>query len=221
LLCSDCSISTDRASRFLVQLCRHARFMVGIDHRLVGDGAHRPPRVLEVRYSTDEGIIRFDGGTCVLTAPTGFLRLRIDASDAPTLDRLQAGMTNRMKTVARRDGLLPVWSNPVESVQESETAHDGVRARSRALQWPLVIAVVAVVVAVHLTAATMVRGAASVGWAALAGLLVAAVAVIAGHAFIGRAVFRTAGRAHVRRQGRPHASPSHCVASGPGEDAQR
>lgn len=206
MLSSDCYITTDRASRYLVQLCRHERFMSGMHHSPAGVGVHRPPRVHDVQYTDIEGVIRFSVGTCELTAHLDALRLQVTAADLPALERLQAGISARIETVARRDRLAPIWSRPSETAPEDRTVDGDDHQRSRLVRVPLLVALVGAVVAAHLAvAAATIPKVAALGWGAAAALLLIGIAVFTGHAVIGLAALHGAGRnvtAWRRRSGR-------------------
>lgn len=119
MLTAQAQVPTDRASRYLVQLCRHTTHMHGerpgsarVRHRPpaypAGDGQMRP-EVQHVDYSDTCGTIRFTQGLCTLWATADTLTLRVDATDEATLHRLQDGITRRLEMIGRRDHLTVGW----------------------------------------------------------------------------------------------------------------
>ena len=75
-------IPTDRAGRYLAQLCRHLSQMSRMRHRpTTGHGGQAPPAVEDVDWSDTAGTIRFSHGTCTLQASSNTLMLRIDADN--------------------------------------------------------------------------------------------------------------------------------------------
>lgn len=118
---AEAHVATDRASRYLTQLCSHLNHMgpgraghggdPGNDHRA---GPTRPT-VEHVDHSDAYGSIRFTGGSCTLRATADLLTLRIDAEDDDSLRRLQDGLTTRLEKIGRRDQLMVTW-------QQTDTA---------------------------------------------------------------------------------------------------
>ncbi|MCH6471561.1 DUF2218 domain-containing protein [Sinomonas terrae] len=106
---SEARIATDRASRYLVQLCSHLGLMGRLQHRpLLHHGGGMPPEVQQVDYTDTSGTVRLLGGTWALEATGDALMLRVDADDDVTLERLQAGIATRLEKIGRRDGLSVV-----------------------------------------------------------------------------------------------------------------
>lgn len=104
-------VPTDRASRYLVQLCRHSEQMSRWRHRPpAGPGGGREAvAVREVQWSETLGVVRFDEGEWTLCATGDALLLRVDAVDQQALGRLQQGIAARLATIGRRDRLSVSW----------------------------------------------------------------------------------------------------------------
>ncbi|MEV6018191.1 DUF2218 domain-containing protein [Streptomyces sp. NPDC051997] len=105
-------LATDRASRYLAQLCRHLGQMPHMSHRPHG-GGHREgttrPEVRHVEFTGTHGTVRFAEGLWTLDASADALTLRVDADDEDALRRLQDGITARIEKIGRRDGLRVQW----------------------------------------------------------------------------------------------------------------
>jgi hypothetical protein len=109
-LTADARVPTDRASRYLVQLCQHLDQM-GNQHAH-GRGARthgEPPQVPQVEYTDDHGVITFADGRCTIDATPDALALRVEAPDAESLQNIQAGLAHRLETIGRRDKLTVTW----------------------------------------------------------------------------------------------------------------
>jgi hypothetical protein len=111
-------IQTERASRYLVQFCKHAAAM--------GDGGHTPRMHLHAsmarrevqvtaEWSDTGGTVTFTPwGQCTLAADTGTLTLRIDAPDDDGLTQIRDVIDRDLERFSRRDPLTVTW-------QRSET----------------------------------------------------------------------------------------------------
>lgn len=101
-------VPTDRASRYLQQLCSHASRMrhVGIGIG-IGHAAHRGPAVEAMSDTT--GRIMRGSARCDLTASPTALVLHVTADDEEQLRALQEAVTRTLERVGRRDGLKVVW----------------------------------------------------------------------------------------------------------------
>lgn len=116
-----------------------------------------PPAVEDVDYSDTYGVIRFAGGRFTLQATSDTLRLRLEADDEDTLQRLQSGITARLEKIARRDGLTVTWQRcPTSPGPPGEADGPASAAGTRTAKRPGrgrtvgLMAVGAVVVVVHL-----------------------------------------------------------------------
>jgi hypothetical protein len=105
-------VRTDRGSRYLTQLCRHASHMgTGIVHRLRAHRGSDPgPRVHNADCTDTDGVIEFDRGRCVLRATAASLVLHAEADDDGQLEQIKAGIAARLHRIGRRDRLAITWS---------------------------------------------------------------------------------------------------------------
>jgi hypothetical protein len=107
---TEARITTDRAERYLSQICRHAS-MVGSGEHLPHDA---PPWLREVEVAADwsgtAGTITFiPWGRCDLTATADALIVRIDASDASDLEKIQTIIGNNLERMSHRNPLSVSW----------------------------------------------------------------------------------------------------------------
>ncbi|MER7810363.1 DUF2218 domain-containing protein [Streptomyces sp900116325] len=199
---AEAHIPTERASRYLVQFCRHLGQMSRMRHQPPArhGGGDMPPTVQDVDYSDTCGVIRFKEGRFTLQATSDTLSLRVDADHEDTLQRLQNGITARLEKIGRRDQLTVTWqrcqtppgppgeaAGPV-SAPETGTAKRPGRGRTIGL-----IAVGAVVVAVHLGLGGAALAASTwTGWAvnAVVAIILLKVVFVAVHVVLGRFAIR-------------------------------
>ncbi|MEU2334686.1 DUF2218 domain-containing protein [Streptomyces sp. NPDC013172] len=206
---AEAHVPTDRASRYLVQLCRHLSQMHGMRHRPpVGHGGGQMPfEVQRVDYCDTLGTIRFVQGLCTLRATADMLVLRVEADDEDTLRRLQNGIAGRIEKIGRRDGLAVTW-RPLRAPEDAPseaagTAHvPGAGAgKRRGLGKAIGLgAAVVVVVALHLGLGGAVLAASPwTSWGVNAVLVIVLVKLVfmGGHVVLGRAGVRAV---HRRRQ---------------------
>lgn len=102
MLTAEAAVETGRASRYLVQLCRHLQ---------LATQAH-PQLRAQVDWSDDHGLISLPWGRCTLDATAHVLTLRAEAPDADSLRELQTRIADRLAQVGRRDRLTVTWSPP-------------------------------------------------------------------------------------------------------------
>ncbi|WP_433436586.1 DUF2218 domain-containing protein [Nonomuraea sp. CA-141351] len=180
-------ITTDRAGRYLVQLCRHAAQMGHGFPTHPGRGPHmggERPKDIKAEWSETEGTITADGATCFLQAAPGVLTLRIEAEDEDRLQRVQALVTRNLTRMGRRDNLTVDWSRPSGTSDATVTNPAPRRGRHTVLGLTLA-AVLAVAVHVALAAGIL----AIPQWAGL-GADVVLVAVLVKVAFVAAHVWR-------------------------------
>jgi hypothetical protein len=108
MLRAEAEVSTQRASRYLVQLCEHLAQIGGHGNRGAHDGA--PPVVERVQWTEDHGVIAFPFGRCTLTARQDGLTLIVEAADDASLELMKAMFAMRLETIGRRDQLEVRWS---------------------------------------------------------------------------------------------------------------
>lgn len=183
---ADGRVATPRASRYLVQLCRHADRMSGHQH-LSGHVRHGAdsPQVRHSEWTDADGVLELDRGRCTLHVTPDALLVHIDAPEDETLRRIQDLITARLEGFGRRDGLQVQWHHPPSAPPDdgAPAAPDApvtpqvvLRAGRRHL--PVVVPVLAgvLVVAVHLGLLGALL--AAPGWArGVAGLVVAGAVV--------------------------------------------
>jgi hypothetical protein len=100
MLVAEARVSTERSSRYLVQLCRHVKL-----------AARAHPRLrARVEWSDDQGEICSDQGRCTLRAEPGVLVLRVEAPDQRSLQQIEQRVTDRLEQVGRRDRLRVTWT---------------------------------------------------------------------------------------------------------------
>ncbi len=99
MLVSEAFVDTDRAQRYLAQLGKHL--------------AHGPGGI-RTEFDGDRLLVAAVGavgaGACSMRADPLGLRLRAEAPDTETLDRIQRGVAGRLELIGRRDGLAVHWS---------------------------------------------------------------------------------------------------------------
>ena len=100
-------IHTERANRYLVQLCKHAAAMGGGGHTLR----------MQVRVSADwsdiSGTVTFTPwGRCTLSAADDTLTVRIDAADQDGLTRIRDVIDRDLQRFSHRDPLTVTWQQP-------------------------------------------------------------------------------------------------------------
>jgi hypothetical protein len=99
-------VPTDRADRYLAQLCQHLG-QIGSHPRHGHGGAS--PQVRRVDRSDGHGTIEFAAGTCMLHASADELTIELTAVDAQTLEQLQRLLSARLETIGRRDNFTVTW----------------------------------------------------------------------------------------------------------------
>ncbi|MGY2874391.1 hypothetical protein ACVW00_001581 [Marmoricola sp. URHA0025 HA25] len=116
MVTSEARIQTDRPDRYLTQICKHASAMAGGGHRARmhrGAPAAAPEVELRAEWSDTEGLLTFaPWGTCSITASGSTLTLRIDATDADDVRRIQAILDRDLERFGRRDRLVVDWTEP-------------------------------------------------------------------------------------------------------------
>jgi hypothetical protein len=108
---SHAHVRTDRAGRYLAQLCNHGSQLARIPvdrHRAHGDGGP-PPAVQRADCSETDGLIDFGWGRCTLRATDDALILTAEADDMQKLHQIQDGVARRLERIGRRDRLTLSW----------------------------------------------------------------------------------------------------------------
>jgi len=117
MLTAEARIDTERPSRYLVQLCKHAAAMGatqghGPRVHLRGLLARREVHV-HAEWSDTQGTVTFTPwGRCTLTADATTLTVRIDAADEDDVHRIQDVITRNLNRFGRREHLTVQWHRP-------------------------------------------------------------------------------------------------------------
>ena len=112
---AEARIRTDRASRYLTQLCKHADRMTALapghrrDHRDGHDETQATTIPRHAEYSDTEGRIAFDQGRCTLRATSEELILLVEADDQQRLRLIQEALSARLRRIGHRDQLTLTW----------------------------------------------------------------------------------------------------------------
>ena len=112
---AEARIRTDRASRYLTQLCKHADRMTALapghrrDHRDGHDETQATTIPRHAEYSDTEGLIAFDQGRCTLRATSEELVLLVEADDQRQLRLIQEALSARLRRIGHRDQLTLTW----------------------------------------------------------------------------------------------------------------
>jgi hypothetical protein len=194
---AEARLATERANRYLVQLCRHLDQMTRMSHRprLGHGGGGAPPAVQHVEWTETRGTIRFPDGQWTLEAIADALVLRVEADDEEALARLRTGITTRIEKIGRRDGLTPSWQRTEDDVTPAPSPEAEAPARRRRPRGTTLglFAGGALIVAIHLgIGGAALAGASWTGWAANAVLVLVLLKLlfVGGHLFVGRAALR-------------------------------
>jgi len=113
MLTAEAHIQTSRPSRYLIQLCKHARYMG--QHGRHGLRAHpgnntpERPQMQHAEWSDTFGILRLNWGECTIQANPDTLTLRAQAADEENLRRIQELIAGRLEKFGRRDHLKVTW----------------------------------------------------------------------------------------------------------------
>jgi hypothetical protein len=153
-------IQTERASRYLVQFCKHAAAM--------GNGSHGPRMHLQGRMARPEVQVTADWsdtfatvaftpwGRCTLGADAGTLTLRIDAADQDGLIQIRDIITRDLRRFSSRDPLTMTWQEPETPGAAPSSAATAVtpeplrRHRRPAVQTALLTLAVVLAIGVHI-----------------------------------------------------------------------
>lgn len=149
-------IETERASRYLVQFCKHAAAMGGGGHtprmHLHGAMTRREVQV-DAEWSDTRGTVTFTPwGRCTLAADPDTLTLRIEATGEDGLHQIRDVITRDLERFSRRDPLTVTW----RQAETSDADGRAVIPRHRRgvlhgrLQAILLVVAVVLVVALHL-----------------------------------------------------------------------
>jgi hypothetical protein len=106
-------IATDRATRYLAQLCRHAAAVTRLGTHPGGPHAEAEDHAdvtVDAQWSDTRGVIAFAPyGTCTLEAGASELVVRVEAADDAALTRIRRIVAADLDRFGRRDGLAVSW----------------------------------------------------------------------------------------------------------------
>jgi hypothetical protein len=102
---------TERASRYLVQFCKHAAAMRSPrGHQHLRGILARQELQVHADWSHTHGAVTFTPwGQCTLTAGADTLTLRVEATDEDNLRKIQDIITRNLARFGRRDGVAVNW----------------------------------------------------------------------------------------------------------------
>lgn len=155
MLIAEARVRTDRPDWYLEQMLnprRQAGSRILHVLRLLHGGTP-PPLSRHVEQSAIQGTINFTSGRCILHVGSDVLTLRVEASDQDSLQSIQHLIAGRLQKIGKHDVLPQVtWQRVEVGVQQyDETASaEGTTLRPRRSATLGVVAVIALVVAVHL-----------------------------------------------------------------------
>jgi hypothetical protein len=115
MLTAEAVIRTGHPERYLARLGEHATKMGrhrGHWPRARGSG-HVPPDVRHAEWSATSGTVELNWGRWTMQATSGTLRLRAEAADEASLQRIQDMLTARLENFGRREHLTVTWQPPV------------------------------------------------------------------------------------------------------------
>lgn len=112
---AEARIATDRAARYLAQLCQHAAAVTRpgahAHHSGGEDHAGMAVEAVEAQWSGTRGVIAFAPyGSCTLEAGESELLVRAEAADEAGLARIRRIVTADLTRFGRRDGLAVSWT---------------------------------------------------------------------------------------------------------------
>ncbi len=94
---AEAQVRSDRASRYLVQLCKH------FAHKTTAD------------YDEVRGRVDFHPGLCVMHATENWLTLRCEALSAPDLHRVKDIVADHLVRFAWQEELAVVWNDDAKA----------------------------------------------------------------------------------------------------------
>ncbi|MGQ0803290.1 MAG: DUF2218 domain-containing protein [Actinomycetota bacterium] len=107
MLTTEATVETERASRYLAQLCRHFGNLRRHESRFEEQA---PPDLhVNVEWSDTHGTITFDCGRCTLQAESDALTLNAEAADEEGLQRVKDLVGGHVERFGSRDHLSVNW----------------------------------------------------------------------------------------------------------------
>jgi hypothetical protein len=101
-------VTTDRATRYLAQLCEHLS-AIGQSGPSQADRHIGPGNAPTVECTTDHGLVRIGDAQFTMDATPDALALRAEAPDQAELERVKRMLTQRIQSIGRRDNLSVHW----------------------------------------------------------------------------------------------------------------
>jgi len=122
---SEAHLKTERADRYLNQLCEHAQKIHRLGHRPRLHHSHpggaRPPAKVQVERSDTLATLDFGWGRCNVEASSDTLVLRAEAPDEDGLQRVQNIVAADIGRFGKRERLTVDWQcPPAPTVQSGE-----------------------------------------------------------------------------------------------------
>ncbi|HLJ99071.1 MAG TPA: DUF2218 domain-containing protein [Streptosporangiaceae bacterium] len=122
---SHAHVRTDRAGRYLAQLCNHGGQLSRLSfHQPRSHAGGAGPSAARSEHSGTDGVIDFGWGRCTLHATGDALMLTAEAEDPQNLQRLQDGIARRIERIGRRDQLTVTWQRTPPDAASGESADD-------------------------------------------------------------------------------------------------
>ena len=111
MLTTEAVIVTEHPDRYLARLGSHAAKMgSGTRHRPRAHGnGQPPPQVRHAEWSATSGTVTLDCGGWTMQAAPGTLRVRAEAVDQASLEKIQDMLTTRLEKFGRRENLTVSW----------------------------------------------------------------------------------------------------------------
>lgn len=110
---AETSIRTDQAAVYLTRLCGHAGKMSTatrrLHHRPRAHAGGTPPQVQRIQQAGDEATVTLDCGQWTMHAVPGQLRIRAQAPEHDSLQRIQDLLTARLLRLGHREKLIITW----------------------------------------------------------------------------------------------------------------
>lgn len=120
---SQAHVRTDRAGRYLAQLCNHGSKLGRLAlHQPRGHGDGAGPPAARGEHCDTDGVIDFGWGRCTLHATDQALVLTAEADDQQNLRRIQDGVARRLERMGRRDRLTVTWQRTPPDAASGECA---------------------------------------------------------------------------------------------------
>jgi hypothetical protein len=117
---AEANVATDRASRYLVQLCkhlnnqgRHLRHRPRSHQPGGGAEAEHPAFRARLKWDDNDATIEFDQGRCSIHASADTLAIHAEADDAQALEHIERLISDHLARFSRRSPLTVRWE-PLE-----------------------------------------------------------------------------------------------------------